>query len=158
MIEWTFSGIVIWIAHRALLLAFYYIIGLFLLLKYRNVFKNSTKNLLYSFSFVSFLVGFWELPLFLFNLIPLSIYFIQIIVYMMPFPIMCKLLKIKFSLGRREILLFISWLASSIIAAEMSVTIDWIIWAWYVTYIFRFTTFIFLFKIFKLNQLQGSKH
>ena len=76
----------------------------------------------------------------------------------MPFPIMCKLLKIKFSLGRREILLFISWLASSIIAAEMSVTIDWIIWAWYVTYIFRFTTFIFLFKIFKLNQLQGSKH
>lgn len=156
MIEFTIPGIIIWLFARKELLIFYCILGIIFFVKNQKVFNNSkfknTKNIIYSFSFISLVVGMWELPLFWFTLPYGIIWTFNLILYMIPFPIISKLLKIKFVFHKKEVFLFFIWCLTAIISFETNFIINSInpaIWNYGISYLFRFITYLSLFYIFK---------
>lgn len=151
MIEWTFNGVAVWLLDRSHLFLFYSVLCSVLLAKNASFFKSSFKNVLYAVSFVSFIVGVWEFPLFLFDVETGLIWVLNLIVYMLPLPIICILLKVKFSFGKKEAFMFLYWCIVAIffsaLASYLFVT-DLVLWNWGFSFIFRITTFIFFTLIF----------
>lgn len=152
MIEWTFNGIATWLLARKELFVFYGILGAIFFGEQRRNFASNIKNLIYSFFFISLVVGMWEMPLVWFTSPYGIIWTFNLILYMVPFPIICVLFKIKFQFGKKEKLLFFVWCMIAVISFGTNYLLNIInpaIWNYGVSYIFRALTFIFLFFIFR---------
>lgn len=164
MIIWTPIGILTWITVRLCLLTFYSIIALYIFEKHKVILPNPIKNLIYSVSFTSLIVGVWEIPLFIFGAEQGLIWVFSLILYMIPFPIICNLFHIHFFLGKRELVLFGVWciIASFFSYINILAYNDWGLagiydWDYEISFVFRAVTFIFLFLIFRRMKLTEVK-
>ena len=167
MIEFTVSGITIWLLGRKSLIDFYLVLGIFLLWQNTKIFKNPIKNLIYSFSFISLVVGMWELPLFWFTLPYGWIWTVQLILYAVPFLLINLIFKIKYVFTKKELTVFLLWCFISVISFIICYSIWYkphfggyigfsvfnhdpsMLWDFGLSYVFRLITFISLFKIFR---------
>ena len=156
MIIWTFYGILTWIIIRLSLLVFYSILAAYIFETHKTIFHNTLKNLIYGIAFASMVAGIWELPLFIFGAEHGLQWVLNDVLYTFPFLIFCILFHIHFSLGKKELALFGTWCIIASGFAELGfLTLNkWgSEWAFYwnqdISYVFRITTFIFLYLIFR---------
>ena len=156
MIIWTFYGILTWITIRLSLLVFYSILAAYIFETHKTIILNPIKNLIYSVFFISMVVGIWEMPLFIFGAETGLIWVLNLILYMIPFPIICALFHIHFSFSKKELVLFGVWciIASGFAELGFLALNKWgsagiFYWNFNISFVFRITTFIFLYLIFR---------
>ena len=161
MIIWTIDGLTLWIAERLGLLTFYGILGLYFYDKHKATLQKPIKNLLYSLAFISLVVGVWEMPLFFEALQVSWIWVLNLILYMVPFPIICAIFRIHFSIGKREIGYFVAWCFTALIFVivnlntYLSTDVTKIaLWDYDISFLMRAITFFFLYLIFKKMEIK----
>jgi hypothetical protein len=152
MIEFTLPGISFWLALRENLFYFYAILGLIFFVYHYKKLNSIPKTALLTLSFLFFFMGLWELPLFLLGSNQGLIWILYLVLYMIPFPVVCYVLKTKFNFTEKEFTLLLFLVFFSIIFSDVLnylFSFNPSLWNYGVSYLNRAVTFTFLFYIFK---------
>lgn len=152
MIEFTLPGIFYWLAQRENLFYFYAILGLIFFVYHYKKLNSIPKTALLTLSFLFFFMGLWELPLFLLGFHQGLIWILYLVLYMIPFPVVCYVLKTKFNFTEKEFSLSLFLVFFSIIFSDILnylFSFNPYLWNYGVSYMNRAVTFTFLFYIFK---------
>ena len=121
----------------------YCLFYIFLIIKTKPYIKLLTKNITYSLFFIIFLMGFWEIPLFIFGAEQGLLWALTLFIYILPFYIICSFLKIHFTFGKKEYAMLGIWCIIASILAIINILINTynpLLWNYGVSYLDRSIT------------------